>query len=464
MKKTLICLVTLMCCSAASALACITEESEPNDTEVNANGPVCSDTPVSGSIRNRHDVDWFYLNLEEESDIQVNLSHASNADLDWFLYGDTGGVLASGETSNNPETGSLEDAAPGTYFIRVEPWSGRGDYELTVTFAEADNGGGGNGGGSGSACDYGDRPNAPSGLTQWLTGSPTPTCVDLNDPAALLMGGGADVDDAFSQRVAPHIQGGDVVVLRTSGTDGYNDYLMNLTQANSVETLVVDTRSLADSDYVDWAIRSAEFVFIAGGDQSDYLNQWLNTRLQDAVQSVWDKGGIVGGTSAGNAVLGEFIYDPDGVPGAVSDEVVEDFCHNTINISEDFLITDPLYNVITDTHFYERDRMGRLMVFQAHLFTSTRGIGVSEETSLFVSASGEAVVDGRYEVYILRGDGQTDYVQTACGEPVIIEDLLRYRLLSGDIYNLDNDTSSVSPIRIGVDGRFSDYYTPADPY
>lgn len=463
MKKLILATLTTVALGATQAMACITEESEPNDTELDANGPICSDTPVAGSIRNRHDVDWFYLDLNETSDIDISLSHASNADLDWFLYGDTGGALMSAETSNNPETGTLENAEPGRYFIRIEPWSGRGDYTLNVVFDQS-GGGHDDPGNDGGECSYGSRPAAPSGLTHWLVGSPTASCPELGDPATLLMGGGRDVDEAFSQRVSPHIQGGDVVVLRTTGTDAYNDYLLDLMQADSVETLVVDTRELADSDYVDWVVRSAEFVFMAGGDQSDYLNQWQGTRLQSAIQSVWDKGGVVGGTSAGNAVLGEFIYDPDGVLGAVSEEVVEDFCHETINISEDFLDLDPLYDVITDTHFYERSRMGRLMVFQAHLYTSTRGIGVSEETSLFVSASGEAVVDGRYEVYVLRGDGQTSYVQTTCGEPVIIEDMLRYRLLSGDTYDLTNDSSSVSPIRVGVDGRNSDYYTPSDPY
>ncbi|WLD57192.1 Type 1 glutamine amidotransferase-like domain-containing protein [Salinispirillum sp. LH 10-3-1] len=445
---------------SAPAIACLTEEVENNNTESLANGPVCSGVTVNARINNRNDVDWFYIDSTETGDISISLSHGNNVDFDWFLYRETGGAILTGETSNNPETGTYTQAAPGRHYIKVTRWSGTGNYQLNVTFA-----GGGNGGApGGEQCDYGPRPSKPGGLTTYRIGSLDDTCVELDEPALLLMGGGSDVDAAFSQRVAPHIQGGNIVVLRTTGTGAYNTYLQDLTNAASVETLIVDTRNKANSDYVDWVIRTAEFVFMSGGDQSDYLNQWEGTKVQDAIQYVYSKGGVIGGTSAGNAVLGEFIYDPDGVAGAVSAEVVTDFCHNTINISDDFVHAPPLAGVITDTHFYERDRMGRLMVLQAHLPTSTRGVGVSEGTSLWVTANGQAVVDGAYEVYVVRADGQTSYQQTSCGQPVIISNMLRYKLLPGDTYNFANNSSNVTPIRIGVDGRNGSFYTPSNPY
>lgn len=116
-----------------------------------------------------------------------------------------------------------------------------------------------------------------------MTGSESDSCTNLtqSDGAVLLMGGGSDVDSAFSNRVVGHVgSNADVVVLRTSGSDGYNSYLQGLMAADSVITLIVDTRNKANEDYVDWVIRSAEFVFVAGGDQSDYLNQWSGTKCK----------------------------------------------------------------------------------------------------------------------------------------------------------------------------------------
>lgn len=445
--------------SANAHADCLTQEQEPNDRESQANGPICSETPVDGRIRNRRDVDWFYFDTSEHGDIDISLSHGHRVDFDWHLFTETGPAILSAATAANPETGVLANAEPGRYFIRVEPWSGNGSYSFSIRFADNQQDDS-----DPPGCGYGPRPERPGGLTSYLTGAPEDVCVELDQPSVLLMGGGADVDDAFSTRVKPLLQGGNVVVLRTSGNDGYNDYLQNLTDAASVETLILDSRDKADSDYADWAIRSAEFVWIAGGDQSDYLKQWQDTRTQEAIQHVYDKGGVVGGTSAGTAVLGEWIYDPDGILGAISEEVVTDYCHETINISEDFLDLNPLAGVITDTHFYERDRMGRLAVFQARLPVGTRGIGVSETTSLFVSANGQAVVDGRYEVYVLREDADTRYQQISCGEPVVIEGMLRYRLLEGDQYNLKDDSSNVSPIRLDIDGRQSSFYSPSNPY
>lgn len=457
--------VALLLCG--NAQACLQQESESNNNESAADGPLCSGTAVQAAIGSRTDQDWYYFDTTASGDINVSLSHGSNADFDWFLYRASGSYIASGQSSSNPETGTYIASPAGPHFVKVTRYSGTGNYQLTVNF----NGAGSGGGGTEPEpdpepenCNYGPRPSKPGGLSATLLGSSNDVCVSLTSPALLLMGGGADVDVAFANRIKPHIKGGNIVVLRTSGTAAYNDYLQGLTNAASVETLIVNTRTKANSDYVDWAIRSAEFVFIAGGDQSDYLNQWQGTKVQDALMHVYTKGGAVGGTSAGNHVLGQFIYDPDGVLGAISSEAVTDFCHETVNISTDFLNLPLLSGIITDTHFKQRDRMGRSAVFQAKLGSSGRVVAVSEATSLFVSADGNGVVDGSHEVYVLRADSQTQYQQTSCGQPVIINNLLQYKLLPGQSYNLLDNSSTVSPTRLSIDGRSGSFYNPTNPY
>ncbi|MBW6498031.1 MAG: Type 1 glutamine amidotransferase-like domain-containing protein [Bacteroidales bacterium] len=129
-------------------------------------------------------------------------------------------------------------------------------------------------------------------------------------PGSLLAGGNTDNDDAmrwFLQRA----DGGDVVVVRATGSDGYNNYLYSSLNVpvNSVTTIVIPNRTAANNQEVYDAIIKAEALFIAGGNQWDYINYWKNTLVQNAIQYLIDEKGVtVGGTSAGLAVLGEVVY------------------------------------------------------------------------------------------------------------------------------------------------------------
>ncbi|WP_161795044.1 cyanophycinase [Arsukibacterium sp. MJ3] len=317
------------------------------------------------------------------------------------------------------------------------------------------------------ACGYGNRPDKPANLTRFALGYTGDVCVTLEPEEAgvILMGGSTDVDAVFAEKVRPYIQGGNVLVLRTEGGAGYNDYLLHLTQAASVETLIVDSRDKANSEYVAWALRSAEFIWFAGGDQSEYIRFWQNTRLQQELHYAYQQGAIIGGTSAGNAILGEVVYNPDGVGSAVSSEVAKDFCDANIKFSGDFLQAPLLKGTLTDTHFKQRDRMGRLMTLLAHhAAADLTGIGVSEKTALWVQRNGWVEVLGQHEVYILRVDAETHYEQTECGQPVMINDLLRYRLQPGDRYQLGSHHTDVEPLRISLDGSQSIIYQPSNPY
>ncbi len=457
-------LATLLLAGSPALAACLQQETENNNTEANANAGLCSGQVLNGAIGSSADVDWFSFDSSSTDDISVSLSHGTSADFDFYLYRSSGSYILSGQSSSRPETGTYRAASAGKHFIKVARYSGTGSYGLTVTFNGSAWGGGGTT--PPASCRDGARPAKPSNQISYLVGGSADVCPVLTagQGALLLMGGGTDVDAAFSNRVGPQIKGGNIVVLRVVGTDAYNTYLQGLTGAASVETLIVDTVAKANSAYVEWAIQSAEAVFIAGGDQSAYLNAWQGTLVQSALKHVYDKGGVVGGTSAGDHVLSQYVYDPDGVSGAVSSEVVTDYCHNTINISSNFLSFPQLANTLNDTHFRQRDRMGRSAVFQAKLGSTGRAIAVSEATSLFVTADGQGIVDGSNEVYVLRADAQTQYSQTRCGQAVIIKDLLRFKLVPGASYNLLSNSTTVTPIRISIDGRNTAFYTPASPY
>ncbi len=117
-------------------------------------------------------------------------------------------------------------------------------------------------------------------------------------PGFALMGGGDDLDDAFKW-MCDRAGGGDFVVLRASGDENYNPYIQGLCKLNSVATIILKSREAAKDPFVADAIRHAEAVFIAGGDQAHYINWWMDTPVQQALNEAIQRGVPIGGTSAG---------------------------------------------------------------------------------------------------------------------------------------------------------------------
>ncbi len=140
--KSVITLFASLCLQQGFA-ACLTNESESNNTDTTANTGLCSGTAVTGTISSSSDYDWFRIDVAAAGTININLAHASGIDLDWYLYPATGSYVTYKSTSNNPETGSYNAPAAGTYYIRIKSYSGSGAYTLTVSYPDGGNSGGG---------------------------------------------------------------------------------------------------------------------------------------------------------------------------------------------------------------------------------------------------------------------------------------------------------------------------------
>src|SRR5882724_12949107 len=148
-------------------------------------------------------------------------------------------------------------------------------------------------------------------------GNPTDISASTS-PGTVLMGGGTDVDAAF-QWMCQRSGGGDFLVIRATGTDAYNPYIQQLCPGeNSVATLIIPNRTAASDPFVASTIQSAEAVFIAGGNQADYINFWKGTAVESTLNALIARGVPVGGTSAGMNVLTEFIYSALASQGVTS--------------------------------------------------------------------------------------------------------------------------------------------------
>jgi cyanophycinase len=82
---------------------------------------------------------------------------------------------------------------------------------------------------------------------------------------------------------------------------------------------------------------------------------------------------------------------------------------NKVTLSREFLEIPGLPGVITDTHFVKRDRMGRLLVFLAHILQDgwakrARAIAVKENAAVLIGADGRATVVGFGPAYFLEAN------------------------------------------------------------
>ncbi len=231
-----------------------------------------------------------------------------------------------------------------------------------------------------------DSPAAPA-FKRFLTGN----AADVVTPTQglwVLQGGGDDVDLNYL-RMAEHGGHGDFVVLRASGEAEYNDYIFALCRCDSVETLVFSSREAAFDPFVVATIRNAEALFIAGGDQSNYVRYWQDTPVEDAINYVAAKPAPVGGTSAGMAVLGEFVYSAMGQESLTSATALADPYAPDVTLARGFLALPGLERVLTDQHLQERDRIGRTVALLARLVRDgwdpdPRAIAADRETALHV--------------------------------------------------------------------------------
>jgi len=239
-----------------------------------------------------------------------------------------------------------------------------------------------------------------------------------------LMGGGTENDEAVT-RLLEQSGGGDIVVIRATGTDGYNNYLYSSlgVEVNSVETIVIDSREAANDSYVEQQLRNAEAIWIAGGNQYDYISYWKGTATKDALNDhINIKQAPIGGTSAGMAILSAYYFSAEN--GTVySDEALQNPYNNYMTIGGDDFINAPfLENLITDTHYDNPDRQGRHMAFMARMSTDSDirpyGIACDEYTAVFIDADGKASVYGQadYEdyAYFLQANCETSGKPEVC--------------------------------------------------
>ena len=234
---------------------------------------------------------------------------------------------------------------------------------------------------------------------------------------SLVIVGGALKDRAIIENFLD-LAGGpeaNIVVIPTAGTgDGYDDYWSGLKpfkEAGATNLTVLHTRDrkVANSDDFVKSIDEARGVWFSGGRQWRLADAYLHTKTHQALRELLNRGGVIGGTSAGATIQGSYL-------------VRGDTKTNTIMMGDHQEGMGFLKNVAIDQHILKRNRHFDLIdVIKAH--PELLGLGIDEDTAIIVQ-------NDRFEV---TGQG---YVAIYDARLTLDSGGLFYFLAPGDRFDL----------------------------
>ena len=207
---------------------------------------------------------------------------------------------------------------------------------------------------------------------------------------SLVIVGGAMRDPGIMQRFLD-LAGGPaapiVVIPTAGGADEYDQFYQGLNAwrdqgATNLTVLHTKDRSQAESDEFVRVIREASGVWFPGGRQWHLADSYLDTPTERELHNLLDRGGVIGGSSAGATIQGSYLVrgDTRGNELMMGDHV-EGFGFLT--------------NSAIDQHLLKRNRQFDLVeVIQAH--PELLGIGIDENTAIVVTGNSFEVIGESY--------------------------------------------------------------------
>lgn len=237
----------------------------------------------------------------------------------------------------------------------------------------------------------------------YVEGTLEGTAPDPVSGGLLLMGGGDHNLDAMRWFFAKAGHGHIVILRATQEGQIGEEFVKELGGALSAETFVTLNRKAASDPKLLDSLRKADGIFLSGGDQGNYVRRWKGTEIARIIDAHVAAGKPLGGTSAGLAMLGEKLYGCLDGHSITSAEALADPFGKHMTIVDDFLHLALLKGIFTDSHFKERERLGRLFAFlgnaQSGGAAPLLGLGIDESASLAVEPDGSA------RIYATAPDG-----------------------------------------------------------
>jgi cyanophycinase len=222
----------------------------------------------------------------------------------------------------------------------------------------------------------------------------------------LIVGGGAQPDELVRHFV--DLAGGPgkarIAILPMATSDAVATGAEKEAQLDSLgaDSFVVNvTRAQADDDSVVRKLSTATGIWFSGGDQSLLTAALGGSAALRAIHARYQAGAVVGGTSAGAAVMSDSMITGNqfwpGMTAAVDSPSFSRITRRSIEIVPGLGF---VHNAIVDQHFIRRQRENRLFSVVLER-PSLIGVGIDEGTALKVTPDGKWRVMGRSSVMIL---------------------------------------------------------------
>jgi cyanophycinase len=261
---------------------------------------------------------------------------------------------------------------------------------------------------------------SPIGVSQ--AQSPQPTASAPVRGTLLIVGGGTQPDELVRHFV--DLAGGPgkarIAILPMATEDAIATGAEKEAQLDSLgaDSFVLNfSRDRADDDSLVRKLSTVTGVWFPGGDQSPLAASLRGSAALRAIHERYRAGAVVGGTSAGAAVMSDSMitgnqYLP-GVSTAVDSPYFARIARHSVEIVPGLGF---LHNAIVDQHFIRRQRENRLfsVVLERPQFL---GVGIDEGTALQVTPDGKWMVLGKSAIIILdaRGSRITSSLQPILG-------------------------------------------------
>lgn len=273
------------------------------------------------------------------------------------------------------------------------------------------------------------------------------------------VGGGSEdygkwSDEPYRWMVEKSGKGPALVMHYNDGSSWYENYFKSF-GASSAKSLVISSISEANDSSNYRQVLEAKLIFLRGGNQYRYYQYWKNTLIEKAMMQVFQNGGVIGGSSAGLAVLGGIDYIAPRGSANPSDCLKNPF-DSDITLADDFLPLVP--NVLFDSHFTTRARLGRMLAFLGNWQTTKQqdilAIGVDENTAFCVEPDGKAFASGAGSVTIVH-QNENSLLKCQAGHPLsfanwtihLLTRGFRYDLVSRQLISAPETARAIPPVQ-----------------
>ncbi|WP_411766987.1 cyanophycinase [Winogradskyella sp. A3E31] len=188
----------------------------------------------------------------------------------------------------------------------------------------------------------------------------------------------------------------------------------------NVTVLHTRDRSEANSEAFTNILANAAGVWFTGGRQWRYADSYLNTKTHDALKRVLERGGVIGGSSAGATIQGSYLARGDSKT-------------NLIMMGDHEEGLSFIKNIAIDQHVLARNRQNDMFEILDNK-PELLGIGIDESTAIIVKKNTFKVI-GKSYVAIYDGTRWSKERDTIYNLPKGSREY--YWLKSGDEYNLE---------------------------